>query len=110
MIEEGRETDQIDNITNTVAVMISGKAIEQQPKQSKNNSEPEETPEEKEATEKQAEILQPVKVEEPDEHHEARELSKALLQSAVDSYQTLYNHDDESALFCIRGMSNLGNT
>ena len=112
MIDEGKETEQIDNIINTVAIFISSK-------KDKNNSvaDLEESKAQNNSSENsKSESLQEKKSEskdditETDEQKEARELNLAIFQSQVDSYQADIDQTEEKELYWIRGLHNLGNT
>ena len=103
-----KESERLDDIMDTVATLISGKTfakkqpkkqpiIEKQQKQVKVVEEIEKQQNEEEITE-------------TEEQKENRMIHNALLNSAVDSIRPTYNYQEESALFCVRGLSNLGNT
>ena len=112
MIAEGRESEQIDNIINTAAVFISGKAdnlasVKQNSEktiQKKN----EETTKAESPQENKPKVQ--ISTDETDEQREARELNHAIFQSSVDSYYYDINEKEEKELYCIRGLNNLGNT
>jgi ubiquitin C-terminal hydrolase len=48
--------------------------------------------------------------EETEERREARELHEVLFQSTLDSLEPKYDIEVEQALYCPRGLKNLGNT
>lgn len=111
-IAEGKETERIDDIINTVATLLSGKTLPLSKKDSKAEpkKEPEKAVEVEEAKEEEKKLEKSVIGNESEEQKESRELHEVIFQSALENIQPEYDLEEEAELFCIRGMNNLGNT